>query len=81
MHTFLKNNRDELIARCKQKVAQRPERMFTPFSQRSDDKTGLGLGLSIARQSIEADAGTLSVRDVPGVGCVFTISLPRYPLQ
>lgn len=57
------------------------EKMFTPFNQRSDDKSGLGLGLSIARQSIEADAGTLSVRDVPGVGCVFTISLPHYPLQ
>ncbi len=53
------------------------ERMFTPFTQRSDDKSGLGLGLSIARQSIEADDGTLTVRDVPGIGCVFTISLPR----
>ncbi len=57
------------------------ERMFTPFSQRSDDKSGLGLGLSIARQSIEADFGTLSVRDVPGTGCVFTIRLPRHRLQ
>lgn len=53
------------------------ERMFTPFTQRSDDKSGLGLGLSIARQSIEADGGTLTVRDVPGTGCVFTIGLPR----
>jgi len=26
----------------------------------------------------EADGGTLSVRDLPGAGCVFTISLPRY---
>jgi signal transduction histidine kinase/ActR/RegA family two-component response regulator len=52
------------------------ERMFTPFGQRSTDKTGLGLGLSIARQSVEADGGLLSVRDVPGKGCVFTISLP-----
>ncbi|MEO8081155.1 MAG: HAMP domain-containing sensor histidine kinase [Caldimonas sp.] len=53
------------------------EWMFTPFTQRGDDASGLGLGLSIARQSIEADAGTLSVRDVPGSGCVFTIGLPR----
>ncbi len=57
------------------------ERMFTPFTQRGDDKSGLGLGLSIARQSIEADAGTLSVRDLPGTGCVFTISLPRHVLS
>ena len=53
------------------------ERMFKPFMQHGDNKSGLGLGLSIARQSIEADAGTLSVRDVPGIGCVFTIALPR----
>jgi C4-dicarboxylate-specific signal transduction histidine kinase len=52
--------------------------MFTPFKQRSDDKSGLGLGLSIARHSIEADGGTLSVRDVPGAGCVFAMSLPRH---
>jgi signal transduction histidine kinase len=57
------------------------EKLFTPFSQRSDDKTGLGLGLSIARQGVEADGGTLGVRNVPGSGCVFTISLPLQTLQ
>ncbi len=54
------------------------QRMFSPFNQRSGDKSGLGLGLSIARQSIEAALGTLGVRDVPGTGCVFTISLPQH---
>jgi hypothetical protein len=29
MHIFLANNRDELIARCKAKVAQRPRRAAT----------------------------------------------------
>jgi signal transduction histidine kinase len=53
-------------------------RMFIPFQQNDDSRAGLGLGLSIARQSIEADHGTLTVRDVPGSGCVFTISLPRH---
>lgn len=53
------------------------EKMFTPFTQRGDDKTGLGLGLSIARQSVMADDGLLNVFNVPGTGCVFTISLPR----
>jgi len=55
------------------------EKMFTPFAQHGEDRSGLGLGLFIARRGVEADAGTLSVRDVPGTGCVFTISLPRYP--
>jgi signal transduction histidine kinase len=54
------------------------ERMFLPFTQNGEDKTGLGLGLSIARRNVEANSGVLSVRDVPGTGCVFTISLPRY---
>jgi signal transduction histidine kinase len=54
------------------------EKMFSLFSQGDQDQTGLGLGLSIARRSIEANQGTLSVRDVPSEGCVFTIDLPRH---
>ena len=53
------------------------ESMFLPFVQMSGDRSGLGLGLSIARRSIEANDGELTVRDVPRVGCIFTISLPR----
>lgn len=52
------------------------ERMFRPFSERKDETTGLGLGLCIARQSVEAEGGVLSVRNLPGVGCVFTMDLP-----
>jgi signal transduction histidine kinase len=52
------------------------ERMFEPFKQGFDDKRGLGLGLSIARRSVEADGGRLTVQDMPGKGCVFTIELP-----
>lgn len=54
------------------------EKMFTPFTQRSTDRSGLGLGLSIARESVELDGGTLTVRDVPGTGCVFTLNMPRH---
>lgn len=50
--------------------------MFKPFRQGFDDKRGLGLGLSIAQRSVEADRGQLTVQDLPGKGCVFTISLP-----
>lgn len=55
--------------------------IFRPFMQVGDDKSGLGLGLSIARRHVEADGGFLTVRDVPGIGCVFTITLPRQTLQ
>ena len=55
------------------------ELIFRPFEQRSSDRSGLGLGLAICPQSVEANGGELSVRDLPGKGCVFTISLPLAP--
>jgi signal transduction histidine kinase len=57
------------------------EQMFMPFKQSGKDKSGLGLGLSISRRSVEANDGKLSVRDRPGAGCVFTIDLPRHELS
>ena len=53
------------------------EQMFRPFAQLNEDRKGLGLGLPISRRGVEANGGTLSVRDRPGLGCVFTIDLPR----
>jgi signal transduction histidine kinase len=55
--------------------------MFKPFKQAGSNRNGLGLGLSIAKKSVEASGGALRVRDVPGTGCVFTIDLPRQTLQ
>ena len=54
------------------------DHLFTPFKQGNDNKSGLGLGLSICKRSVEANKGTLNVRNMPGTGCVFTIDLPRY---
>ena len=56
------------------------EKMFLPFTQSGANRTGLGLGLSISRRSVEANEGTLRVRDIPSSGCVFTIDLPRHVL-
>jgi signal transduction histidine kinase len=53
---------------------------FAPFKQRGQDKSGMGLGLSICRRSIEANHGILKVQDIVGSGCVFTIDLPRHTL-
>lgn len=52
--------------------------MFSPFSQAGINRTGIGLGLTIAKQSVEANGGTLTVHDLPDVGCVFTINLSRH---
>jgi signal transduction histidine kinase len=50
--------------------------LFTPLVQRGENRSGFGLGLAIARQAVEAQGGTIDVRNVPGDGCVFTIDLP-----
>jgi signal transduction histidine kinase len=52
------------------------EELFRPFVQGTNKIGGVGLGLSISRQAIEAHGGTLSVRSLPGKGCVFSILLP-----
>ena len=53
------------------------ETMFLPFSQSGADRSGVGLGLTVAKQTVLACGGELTVCNVPDVGCVFTISLPR----
>jgi signal transduction histidine kinase len=67
----------EVEDRCGGLPAGAAETMFLPFSQSGDDRSGLGLGLDISRRSVEANGGVLSVRSVPGIGCIFTIDLPR----
>jgi len=56
------------------------ETMFQPFIQGGADRSGLGLGLSIARQSVEANDGFLTVRNKARSGCIFTIDLPRHTM-
>jgi signal transduction histidine kinase len=55
------------------------EDLFRPFEQRSGNRIGLGLGLSITRKTVQANGGEIRIRNVPGVGCVVTIDLPRVP--
>lgn len=52
-------------------------RIFEAFRQGGDDRSGFGLGLAIAKAGIEAHGGELSVRNLPGKGCVFLVSLRR----
>jgi signal transduction histidine kinase len=40
---------------------------------------GLGLGLYVAHQIVEAHAGTIAVVDTPGGGATFTVNLPCGP--
>lgn len=67
--------------RCGGLALNYEELMFKPFSQQGDDRSGLGLGLSIARQSVQACGGTSTVKNMPDVGCVFTIDVPNCTVE
>jgi hypothetical protein len=53
------------------------EALFRPFQQRSTDRSGLGLGLSISRKAVQLNGGDIRVRNLPGKGCVFSVEMPR----
>lgn len=55
------------------------EGLFAPFEQRSKDRSGLGLGLAIAREGVTANGGEITARNIAGRGCIFTVTLPRTP--
>jgi signal transduction histidine kinase len=55
------------------------EELFVPFEQRGQDKTGVGLGLGICQRGAIANDGAIHVLNRPGIGCVFTLDLPRLP--
>lgn len=51
--------------------------LFEPFGERrAKNRTGLGLGLSIARRAVRAQGGDIEIRNRPGEGCTFVIVLP-----
>jgi signal transduction histidine kinase len=69
----------EVEDQCGGLPAGKAEELFRPFTQKSEDRTGLGLGLTISRRAVAINGGTLTVRDLPGKGCVFVMTLPKPP--
>jgi signal transduction histidine kinase len=53
------------------------EELFSPFVQKGNDRSGLGLGLAIARDAVQLHRGELRARSLDGKGCLFTIVLPK----
>ena len=57
-----------------------PDSTVDPFKvfadRRRNDRTGLGLGLSIARKAVRMHGGDIDFRNLPGKGCVFVIEMP-----
>ena len=57
-------------------------RVFQPFQRLSSShiRSGVGLGLAVTKGFIEAQGGTISIRDNPGPGTTFVITLPKVQL-
>ncbi|MFL5452519.1 MAG: sensor histidine kinase, partial [Myxococcales bacterium] len=60
-------------------AAEDAARVFGRFERAAPARHygGLGLGLYIARQVVEAHGGTIEVRETPGGGATFSVILPR----
>jgi signal transduction histidine kinase len=54
-------------------------RLFEPYY--TTKARGLGLGLAIARQIVEAHGGAIDVEAVQGGGSRFRVTLPREPVR
>jgi signal transduction histidine kinase len=58
-------------------IRQNTDGLFQAFGERRGrDRSGLGLGLSIARKAVRSHGGEIVVRDMPGKGCVFVVVVP-----
>ena len=57
------------------------ERFFRVDKARSRKSGGSGLGLSIVRNMVERNDGTISVESTPGKGSVFTIVFPIFDTE
>lgn len=52
------------------------ELVFERFYQGAPNQEGMGLGLAVAKELVEAHGGTIGVRNRPEGGCSFTVWLP-----
>jgi signal transduction histidine kinase len=71
---------DRLLVEIEDECGGIPEHkrdLFRAFGDRQGtDRSGLGLGLSIALHAVQAHGGDIHVRNMPGKGCIFMIDLP-----
>ncbi len=71
---------DRLLLEIQDECGGIPASKGDPFQafgeRRGTDRSGLGLGLAIARQAVRAHGGDIRVHNEPGKRCTFTIDVP-----
>ena len=76
----VRGERDRLLIETEDQCGGIPpskDDLFKAFGdRRGSDRSGLGLGLSIARSAVRAHDGEIRIRNMPGKGCVFVIDVP-----
>jgi signal transduction histidine kinase len=74
------NKEEHLLIEVEDECGGIPASAGDPFQsfgeRRGGDRTGLGLGLSIARKAVRAHGGDIHIRNFPDRGCVFVIDIP-----
>ena len=55
---------------------EKAQKLFQPYEQAGADRSGLGLGLTITRKAVRLSGGEITLRNMPGRGCVFVVALP-----
>lgn len=66
----------EVEDRCGGLPPGRVEEAFGPFVRLDNRQSGFGLGLAIAKQAVDAHAGSIRVQNLPGKGCIFVLEFP-----
>ena len=67
----------EVEDECGGLLADTATDLFKPFVQKNHNRTGLGLGLTIAQRAVELNHGKIEARNLPKKGCIFKVTLPK----
>jgi signal transduction histidine kinase len=67
----------EIEDQCDGIEEEKITQLFKPFYQGTGNRSGLGLGLPIVQRAVKLLQGEVNFTNTPGVGCTFTIELPK----
>ena len=67
----------EVEDECGGLLSDNVDDLFKPFVKKNENRSGLGLGLTIAQRAVALIRGKIEARNLPGKGCIFKVTLPK----